>query len=83
MSKPKHKEVIQSMLTLFTKESSIRNLKDPHLKYGYSDKKKRPALKDMCYYGHYNKRGFRLSIDRKKGTISLSDKKKMLFGNGF
>lgn len=64
-----------SMLTLFTKEPCIRKLRDPQLiqKYGYQDKKGRPALKDTCVYGQLNGHNLGLSVDMKKGTVNMID----------
>jgi len=69
-----------SMLTLFTKEPCIRKLRDPQLiqKYGYKDKKGRPALKDTCVYGQLNGHNLGLDVDMKKGTVNMIDNTKQI-----
>ena len=64
-----------SNLTLFTKEPSIRNLKDVPLmmKYGYQDKKNRLGLKPDCKYGQFNAQKLGLDIDEKNKSILLID----------
>lgn len=63
-------------LTLFTKEPSIRDIKDVPLmeKYGYQDKKGRLGLKPDCVYGQFNPQNLGLTIDEDDCSISLIDK---------
>lgn len=64
-----------SMLTLFTKEPSVRNLLDAGLikKYGYIDEIGRPALKDTCVYDQFNGHHLGLKVDMEKKTIDMKD----------
>jgi hypothetical protein len=69
-----------SMLTLFTKEPSVRTLNDVQLikKYGYVDENKRPALKDTCVYGQFNGHHLGLNVDMNNKTIDMIDNQNTL-----
>jgi len=62
-------------LTLFTKEPSIRDIKDVPLmqKYGYQDKSGRLGLKPDCMFGQFNPQNLSLTINE-DDSISLIDK---------
>jgi hypothetical protein len=66
----------KAWMTLFTKEppKDEYNDRDMIRKYGYSDKKGRPALKVRIKVGKPNKQELSLLIDKKKQTISILDK---------
>lgn len=63
-------------LTLFTKEPSIRDIKDVPLmeKYGYQDRSNRLGLKPDCVYGQFNSQNLSLTINEDDCSISLVDR---------
>src|SRR5919112_416029 len=68
------RERTNSMVTLFTKEASIRNLNDVQLmkKYGYEDPiLMRRALMDTCVSDRFNGHKLGLLIDIENKTINM------------
>ncbi len=65
----------QSLITLFTFNHSVWNIKQKDLiqKYGYVDKGGRYALKNTLFYGKPITQGIFLDVDEGKNTINLVD----------
>ncbi|MGC9034864.1 MAG: MvaI/BcnI family restriction endonuclease, partial [Verrucomicrobiia bacterium] len=68
----------QSLLTLFTFNKGVWNIKqkDLILKYGYIDEKNRYALKNTVFYGKHTAQGMSLELDEDRNLINLVDKSK-------
>lgn len=71
-----HRSNSTSMITLFTLEPSIKNLKDVPLmeKYGYINGKGRKALKVTLKPDEFIAQGLKIKIDHQRDTISIVDK---------
>ena len=65
----------ESLITLFTFNRGVWNIKQKHLvkKYGYIDKKGRIALKNTLFYNKPIAQGLFLQINRRKNIINLVD----------